>query len=49
MTVDLLCLTPDAARATLEQWLTQRGEPAYRLRQILPRLWERPEIGRAHV
>jgi len=42
MTVDLLCLTPDAARATLEEWLTQRGEPAYRLRQILPRLWERP-------
>jgi len=42
MTVDLLCLTPDVARATLEEWLTQRGEPAYRLRQIMPRLWERP-------
>lgn len=42
MTVDLLNLTPAAARAALEQWLAQRGEPAYRLRQIVPRLWERP-------
>jgi 23S rRNA (adenine2503-C2)-methyltransferase len=39
---DLLSLTPaDAARA-LTQWLEQRGEPPYRLRQILPRLWQRP-------
>src|SRR6266849_2314362 len=30
--VDLLSLVPDA----------ERGEPAYRARQILPRLWERP-------
>ncbi|HTR21158.1 MAG TPA: 23S rRNA (adenine(2503)-C(2))-methyltransferase RlmN [Gemmatimonadales bacterium] len=42
MTVNLLDLTPDAARTTLAQWLTDCGEPAYRIRQILPRLWQRP-------
>jgi len=42
MSVDLLSLTPEAARATLQEWLATRAEPAYRLRQILPRLWERP-------
>jgi 23S rRNA (adenine2503-C2)-methyltransferase len=45
MSVDLLNLTPDAARAALEAWLAERGEPAYRLRQMLPRLWQRP-VGR---
>ena len=39
---DLLNLTPDAARELVEGWLAERGEPAYRLRQILPRLWQRP-------
>ena len=39
---DLLSLTPDAARAALAEWLAARGEPAYRLRQVLPRLWQRP-------
>src|SRR2546428_13687528 len=39
--VDLLSLVPDAARAALAQWLEARGEPAYRARQILPRLWQR--------
>ena len=42
MPVDLLSLTPAAARGALTQWLAERGEPAYRLRQIFPRLWERP-------
>jgi 23S rRNA (adenine2503-C2)-methyltransferase len=42
MSVDLLSLTPDAARAALERWLAEHGEPAYRLRQVLPRLWQRP-------
>jgi 23S rRNA (adenine2503-C2)-methyltransferase len=42
MSVDLLSLTPEAARVALEKWLTQRGEPAYRIRQVLPRLWQRP-------
>jgi 23S rRNA (adenine2503-C2)-methyltransferase len=40
--VDLLSLAPAAARAALTQWLEQRGEAAYRIRQVLPRLWERP-------
>src|SRR5881409_2096558 len=40
--VDLLSLVPDAAGAALAQWLAERGEPAYRARQLLPRLWERP-------
>src|SRR2546421_3250943 len=40
--VDLLSLVPDAARTALAQWLAARGEPAYRARQVLPRLWERP-------
>ena len=42
MSTDLLSLTPEAARRAVEDWLTQRGEPAYRARQILPRLWQRP-------
>ena len=42
MSVDLLSLTPDAAHQTLAAWLAARGEPAYRLRQIAPRLWQRP-------
>ncbi|MGH7520374.1 MAG: 23S rRNA (adenine(2503)-C(2))-methyltransferase RlmN [Gemmatimonadales bacterium] len=42
MKVDLLSLTPDAARAALQEWLAQRGEPEYRLRQVTPRLWQRP-------
>ncbi len=42
MSVDLLSLTPDAARAALGDWLTQRGEPPYRVRQVAPRLWQRP-------
>src|SRR5258708_34023293 len=40
--VDLLSLVPDAARTALAQWLAERGEPAYRGRQVLSRLWERP-------
>ena len=39
---DLLSLTPDGARVALVEWLAARGEPAYRLRQVLPRLWQRP-------
>ena len=42
MSIDLLSLTPDAARDALQQWLAARGEPAYRLRQIFQRLWQRP-------
>ena len=42
MSVDLLSLTPDVARAALAEWLTQRGEAPYRVRQVVPRLWQRP-------
>ena len=42
MSVDLLSLTPEAARDVLAAWLTERGEPAYRARQVPPRLWQRP-------
>jgi 23S rRNA (adenine2503-C2)-methyltransferase len=42
VSVDLLSLTPEAARATLQEWLAAQGEPAYRVRQVLPRLWQRP-------
>ena len=42
MSVDLLSLTPEAARIALTDWLTQRGEPPYRVRQVAPRLWQRP-------
>ena len=40
--VDLLSLVPDAARTALAQWLAERGEPAFRAKQVFPRLWERP-------
>jgi 23S rRNA (adenine2503-C2)-methyltransferase len=42
MTIDLLSLAPEAAGTALGEWLAQRGEPAYRLRQAVPRLWQRP-------
>ena len=40
--MNVLGLTPDAARAAVGEWLASRGEPPYRLRQVLPRLWQRP-------
>ena len=39
---NLLELVPDAAAQTLAQFLSERGEPSYRLGQILPRLWQQP-------
>lgn len=39
---DVLSLTPDTAQEALADWLAHRGEPAYRARQIVPRLWLRP-------
>ncbi len=39
---DLLGLSPAAARDALEAWLAERGEAPYRVRQIVPRLWQRP-------
>jgi 23S rRNA (adenine2503-C2)-methyltransferase len=40
--LDLLSLTPEAARHHVGEWLAQRGEPTYRASQIVPRLWQRP-------
>ena len=45
MSVDLLSLTPERARSALAEWLTERAEPPYRVRQVAPRLWQRP-VGR---
>jgi len=42
MSLDLLSLTPEAAKVVLEDWLGQRGEAPYRVRQVFPRLWQRP-------
>lgn len=42
MSGDILSLSPDAASDVLGAWLAARGEPPYRLKQILPRLWQRP-------
>src|SRR3989338_6204507 len=36
-----LALSPPEAAEPLREWLTERG-PGYRLRQVVPRLWERP-------
>ncbi|HEY3278896.1 MAG TPA: 23S rRNA (adenine(2503)-C(2))-methyltransferase RlmN [Gemmatimonadales bacterium] len=49
MSVDLLGITPEAAHAALGEWLAARGEPAYRVRQVLPRLWQRPVSGWAEA
>ncbi len=38
----ILDVTPAAARTMLGEWLAARGEPAYRLGQLLGRLWQRP-------
>jgi len=45
VSVDLLSLTPELAQASLGEWLGKHGEPPYRLRQVFPRLWQRP-VGR---
>ncbi len=37
--------TPQAAARLIEIWAAARGEPPYRARQILPRLWQRPIAG----
>src|SRR5574341_597783 len=40
--MNLLNVAPTAAAEQLASWLSARGDAAYRLRQILPRLWQRP-------
>jgi 23S rRNA (adenine2503-C2)-methyltransferase len=39
---DVLSMTPGGAAKALGEWLAARGEPDYRLRQLMPRLWSRP-------
>lgn len=39
---NLLDLTPADAAHALSTFLEARGEPAYRLRQVLPALWQQP-------
>ena len=38
----ILDLVPHGAAAALSEWLASRGEAAYRVKQLVPRLWERP-------
>lgn len=38
----ILDLTPAAARARLEEWVTGRGLPRYRVEQLVRRLWQAP-------
>lgn len=40
--MNLLDRTPAEAASAVARWLAERGEPAYRARQIVPRLWQRP-------
>jgi 23S rRNA (adenine2503-C2)-methyltransferase len=40
--INLLNLTPDEAERELLAFLHGKGEPDYRARQVLPRLWQRP-------
>ena len=40
--LDLWSLSPLQAREALALWLAERGEPPYRAKQVLPRLWQRP-------
>lgn len=39
---NLLDLTPVAARTAVDGWLAAHGLPAYRAKQLVPRLWQRP-------
>jgi len=38
----ILGVAPDDARRLLGEWLRTEKEPAYRLTQLLPRLWQKP-------
>jgi 23S rRNA (adenine2503-C2)-methyltransferase len=40
--VNLLDVVPSHAAGIIAAWLREHGQPAYRERQILPRLWQRP-------
>ena len=38
----ILDLVPKDAAAALSEWLAARGEATYRVKQLVPRLWDRP-------
>ena len=40
--MNLLDVAPAEAARIIDDWVAGRGEAAYRARQILPRLWQRP-------
>jgi 23S rRNA (adenine2503-C2)-methyltransferase len=40
--MNLLDLTPEEAEGTLYRWIAERDQPAYRVNQMIPRLWQRP-------
>jgi 23S rRNA (adenine2503-C2)-methyltransferase len=40
--MNLLDMTPEAAAGAVTDWVVAKGEPPYRGRQILRRLWQRP-------
>ncbi|HEX2716705.1 MAG TPA: 23S rRNA (adenine(2503)-C(2))-methyltransferase RlmN [Gemmatimonadaceae bacterium] len=42
---NLLDLTPEVARVRLERFFAEQGEPAYRARQVVRRLWTQPVSG----
>jgi 23S rRNA (adenine2503-C2)-methyltransferase len=45
----ILDLPPDAAAQRLTAWAAGEGLPAYRVRQLLPRLWQRPAASWSEV
>ncbi len=47
--MNLLDLTPAAARDAIAASIDELQEPAYRVRQILPRLWQRPVTDWQHA
>ena len=38
----ILDVTPSEATARISAWLAEQNEPAFRVNQIVPRLWQRP-------
>ena len=40
--MNLLDQVPDKAEQIVAQWIADQGLPAYRARQVFPRLWQRP-------
>lgn len=47
--LNLLNHTPAEAEALIAEYLQESGEPAYRVRQVLPYLWQRPAASFAEM